>query len=76
MYIFCIYFVHCCTLLSLTHYTCCRFINLHALLEKHFLTWIIHHDSTHGGRVPLQDNILIQQAKIIAQERHIEFDPI
>ena len=44
------------------------------MLEQNLLSWIIPHDSTHGGRVPLQDSILIEQAKIIAQEGNMKLD--
>jgi len=44
-------------------------------LETLLLAWIQHHDSTHGGRIPLLDSIILEQAKIIAAEANLVFDP-
>ncbi len=46
-----------------------------AELEKLLLAWIQHHDSTHGGRIHLPDNIILEQAKLIAAEARLVFDP-
>ncbi len=40
------------------------------------MAWIVHHDSVYGGRVPLPDSILIEQAKTIAAEANLDFDPV
>ena len=32
-----------------------------ALMEKHLLEWVAHHDSIHGGRVPLTDAMITEQ---------------
>ncbi len=32
-------------------------------LEKHLLEWVQHHDATRGGRIPLTDAMLVQQAR-------------
>ncbi len=44
-------------------------------LETHLLRWIMHHDATHGGRVPLPDSIIVEKAKLIARDAELEFDP-
>ncbi len=44
-------------------------------LERMLLGWIQHHDIVHGGRVALPDNALVLQARRIALEEGLEFDP-
>jgi len=39
------------------------------------MAWIVHHDFIHGGRDPLPDSILIEQAKNIATQANLDFDP-
>ncbi len=39
------------------------------------MAWIVHHDSVHGGRIPLLDSILIEQAKNISEKSNLDFDP-
>ncbi len=46
-----------------------------AELEKLLLAWIQYHDSTNGGRIPLPVNIILEQAKLIAAEAKLVFNP-
>ena len=39
------------------------------------MAWIVHHNSVYGGRVPLPDSILIEQAKTIVAKANLDFDP-
>ena len=39
------------------------------------MAWIVHHDSVYGGRVPLPDSTLMEQAKTIAAEANMDFNP-
>ena len=49
-------------------------LNDQKLLEEHLLKWVRHHDSTHGGAIPLPDAMIIAQAKIIAGQLDLAFD--
>ena len=29
------------------------------------IQWISHHDATHGGKVPLSDNMILEQVSVV-----------
>ena len=35
-----------------------------AALKRELLRWVHHHDSTHGGKVPLTDDMIITQVRV------------
>eukprot|EP00873_Tetraselmis_striata_P038276 jgi/Tetstr1/458540/TSEL_044943.t1 len=45
-----------------------------ARLEELLLDWIRHHDATHGGKVPLSDMMILEQAKLLAAGNELVFD--
>ena len=43
----------------------CAVVGVKSLEELLIIQWISHHDATHGGKVPLSDNMLLEQVSVV-----------